>query len=72
MQEDVCMRDKVLCCREDSWCVRMLKKIDYRILAELMKNSRLSDRELAKRMRVSQPTVSRIRTQLEKDRKSVV
>ena len=36
------------------------------LLRVMMKNSRLSDRELAKRMRVSQPTVSRIRTQLEK------
>ena len=36
------------------------------LLKVMMKNSRLSDRELAKRMRVSQPTVSRIRTQLEK------
>jgi len=68
MQECVCMRDKVLCCKEDSWRVRMLKKIDFRILAELMKNSRLSDRQLAKNLGVSQPTVTRRRTMFEKER----
>ena len=52
MQECVCMRYKGLCCKEDSWRVRMLKKIDFRILAELMKNSRLSDKQLAKNLGV--------------------
>jgi len=46
----------------------VLKKIDYRILAELMKNPRLSDRQLAKNLGVSQPTVTRRRTMLEKER----
>jgi DNA-binding Lrp family transcriptional regulator len=43
-----------------------LKSIDYRILWELVKNSRRSDRELAKILGISQPTVSRRRTILEK------
>jgi DNA-binding Lrp family transcriptional regulator len=46
----------------------VLKKIDCQILAELMKNSRLSDRQLAKNLGVSQPTVTRRRTMLEKER----
>jgi DNA-binding Lrp family transcriptional regulator len=43
-----------------------LKDIEVRVLAELMKNSRRSDRELAKVLAVSQPTVTRTRTRLEK------
>jgi len=43
-----------------------LKSIDYKILWELVKNSRRSDRELAKILGISQPTVSRRRTVLEK------
>jgi len=43
-----------------------LKDIEIRVLAELMKNSRMSDRELAKVIGVSQPTVTRIRSRLEK------
>lgn len=37
------------------------------MLAELMKNSKTSDRELATKLGVSQPTVSRIRAKLEKE-----
>ena len=48
--------------------MRALKKVDYRILAELIKNSRLSDRQLAKNLGVSQPTVTRRRTMLEKEK----
>ncbi len=44
----------------------VLKDIDIKILSELMRNSRLSDRQLAKKIRVSQPTVTRRRTRLEK------
>jgi DNA-binding Lrp family transcriptional regulator len=44
-----------------------LKDLDVRIIAELMKNSRRSDRELAKVIGVSQPTVTRTRTRLEKE-----
>jgi DNA-binding Lrp family transcriptional regulator len=43
-----------------------LKNIELRIVAELMKNSRRSDRQLAKVIGVSQPTVTRIRGKLEK------
>ncbi|MGD0159591.1 MAG: Lrp/AsnC family transcriptional regulator [Candidatus Bathyarchaeia archaeon] len=44
-----------------------MKTIDNRLLGELLKNSRRSDRELAKVLGVSQPTVTRRRTALEKD-----
>jgi len=43
-----------------------LKDIELKLISELVKNSRRSDRELAKRLGVSQPTVSRIRVRLEK------
>jgi DNA-binding Lrp family transcriptional regulator len=43
------------------------QKLDLKLIAELMKNSKQSDRELAKKLGVSQPTVTRIRTRLEKD-----
>ncbi|MCW3982010.1 MAG: Lrp/AsnC family transcriptional regulator, partial [Candidatus Bathyarchaeota archaeon] len=43
-----------------------MKKIDSRILAELMRNSKVSDRQLAKRVGVSQPTITRRRARLEK------
>ena len=38
-----------------------------KLLAELMKNSKTSDRELATKLGVSQPTVSRIRAKLERE-----
>src|SRR5208337_3297221 len=44
-----------------------MKTIDKKLLGELMKNSRRSDRVLAKVLGVSQPTVTRRRTVLEKD-----
>jgi len=44
-----------------------LKEIDYKILYELMKNSKTSDRRLAKKLGVSQPTVTRRRSKLEKE-----
>jgi DNA-binding Lrp family transcriptional regulator len=43
-----------------------LKDIEPRLIAELMKNSRRSDRELAKALGISQPTVTRTRMRLEK------
>jgi DNA-binding Lrp family transcriptional regulator len=43
-----------------------LKSIDYGIFAELVKNPRLSDRQLAKSLKVSQPTITRRRTKLER------
>ena len=42
------------------------KDIDYRIISELLKNSKVSDRSLAQKLKVSQPTVSRRRMMLEK------
>ena len=43
-----------------------MKKLVLRLVAELMKNSRRSDRDLAKVLGVSQPTITRTRTRLEK------
>jgi len=43
-----------------------LKDVELRLISELMKNSKRSDRELAKIIGVSQPTVTRLRTRLEK------
>jgi DNA-binding Lrp family transcriptional regulator len=43
-----------------------MKDIELRLVSELMKNSRRSDRELAKALGVSQPTVSRTLTKLQK------
>jgi DNA-binding Lrp family transcriptional regulator len=47
--------------------VKNLRPVDYRILGELFRNSRRSDRELARVLRISQPTVTRRRTILEKE-----
>jgi DNA-binding Lrp family transcriptional regulator len=44
-----------------------LKDVEVRLISELMKNSRRSDRQLAKAVRCSQPTVSRIIKKLEKE-----
>ena len=44
-----------------------LKDIELRLISELMKNSRRSDRELARVLGKSQPTVTRTRTRLEKE-----
>lgn len=44
-----------------------LKDTERKLICELMRNCRKSDRELAKSIGVSQPTVSRIRTKLEKE-----
>ena len=46
---------------------RSLKSIDYKLLWELLKNSRRSDRELAKALGTSQPTVTRRRANIEKN-----
>jgi DNA-binding Lrp family transcriptional regulator len=45
----------------------VVKDIELRLISELMKNSRRSDRELAKATGVSQPTVSRTIMRLEKE-----
>jgi DNA-binding Lrp family transcriptional regulator len=44
-----------------------MKDVELRLVSELMKNSRRSDRELAKAIGVSQPTVSRTVKRLEKE-----
>ena len=43
----------------------LMKDIELKIIIELIKNSHRSDRELAKAIGVSQPTLSRIRNKLE-------
>ena len=45
----------------------MVKDIELRLVSELMKNSRRSDRELARALGVSQPTVSRLISKLQKE-----
>jgi DNA-binding Lrp family transcriptional regulator len=47
--------------------VAVVKDTELRLISELIKGSRRSDRELAKAIGVSQPTVTRIRTRLEKE-----
>jgi DNA-binding Lrp family transcriptional regulator len=44
-----------------------MKDVELRLIAELMKNSRRSDRELAKALGISQPTVSRLIKKLENE-----
>jgi len=44
-----------------------MKDVELKLASELMKNSRRSDRELAKAVGVSQPTISRLINKLEKD-----
>jgi len=44
-----------------------LKPIERKMIAELLRNSRRSDRELAKAIGASQPTATRIRSKLEKE-----
>ncbi len=46
-----------------------MKRIDNKLLFELVKNSKKSDRTLAKVLGVSQPTVTRTRRRLEKEAK---
>jgi len=45
-----------------------LKKIDLQLMSELLKNCRQSDKDLAKVVGTSQPTIYRRRTKLEKER----
>lgn len=44
-----------------------MKDVEMKLVAELIKNSRRSDRELARQLHVSQPTVTRIRNKMEKE-----
>jgi len=45
----------------------MRKELSEQLLRELIKNSKRSDRELAKVLKVSQPTVTRTRQRLDRD-----
>jgi len=45
----------------------MRKELPDQLLRELLKNSKRSDRELAKTLKVSQPTITRTRRKLEKN-----
>ena len=45
-----------------------MKNVELKVICELVKNSRRSDRELAKAVGVSQPTISRTIKKLEKER----
>jgi len=47
--------------------MKQLKDVDFKILFELIKNSKISDRKLAQKIGVSQPTVTRRRAMLEKE-----
>jgi len=47
--------------------MKELKSVDYKLLWELIKDSRRSDRQLAKDLGLSQPTVTRKRNELEKN-----
>lgn len=44
-----------------------MKETEFKLISELMKDARRSDRDLAKVIGASQPTVSRLRTKLEKE-----
>lgn len=44
-----------------------LKYVELKLISELMKNSRRSDRELARTIGASQPTITRMRRRLEKE-----
>ncbi len=46
---------------------KAMKDVESRLISELMKNSRRSDRELSKALGVSQPTISRTIKKLEKE-----
>jgi DNA-binding Lrp family transcriptional regulator len=48
--------------------MRQLKDLDFQIISELMKNAKISDREIAKKLGVSQPSVSRRRVRLEREK----
>jgi len=45
----------------------MRKKLVEKLLIELLRNSKESDRKLAKKLGVSQPTITRTRNKLERD-----
>jgi DNA-binding Lrp family transcriptional regulator len=42
-----------------------MRILELKVISELMKNSKLSDRALAKKIGVSQPTITRARRKLQ-------
>jgi DNA-binding Lrp family transcriptional regulator len=46
---------------------KKMNQVEWKLISELLNDSRNSDRELSKRLGVSQPTVSRMRHRLEKE-----
>lgn len=58
------MHNVYICAQYES--VAMMKKRMLKLLFELMKNAKRSDREIAKIIGVSQPTITRMRQRLEK------
>jgi len=46
--------------------VKAMREIEWNLISQLLTDSRKSDRELSKKLGVSQPTVSRLRHKLEK------
>ncbi len=49
------------------WSGMLMKDLELRLISELMKNCKRSDREMAKSLGVSQPTVTRTLHRLEKE-----
>ena len=45
----------------------IVREVEFKVLSELLKNSKLSDRKLAEKIGCSQPTVTRTRQKLEQD-----
>jgi DNA-binding Lrp family transcriptional regulator len=45
----------------------MLSDLDKKVLKELLRNAKTSDRSLAKKLNVSQPTLTRVRNELERE-----
>jgi DNA-binding Lrp family transcriptional regulator len=59
-------KKRLLVKRVASEGVTIVKDVELKLISELMKDSRRSDRELAKAIGVSQPTISRMIRKLEK------
>jgi DNA-binding Lrp family transcriptional regulator len=47
--------------------LKQLSSLDYLVLSELIRDAKTSDRQIAKKLGVSQPTVTRRRAKLEKE-----
>ncbi|MGQ9460398.1 MAG: Lrp/AsnC family transcriptional regulator [Candidatus Bathyarchaeaceae archaeon] len=45
----------------------MLSDLDKKVLSELLRNAKISDRSLAKKLKVSQSTLTRVRNKLERE-----